>query len=217
VKVRHTARSGNSIIEVAISTLLISVLAGAIVLASMRAAGAFAQSSATGDLEARAARAMRRVVAELIGARWSTITPVPAVPFGSDDLEFERPADTAGGAVTWGTRSQILLELASGEADNGLDDNQNGLIDERSIVLVRDVGLASQNRVTVVNGIGELLEGEQLNALDDNGNGLIDEAGLAFSSAGGTLNIRLTVQRTGPGGAILSRTQTMDLVLRNRI
>jgi hypothetical protein len=159
---------------------------------------------------------MRRVVSELIGARWSTIDPVPAVPFGSDDLEFERPADTAAGAVTWGSRSQILLELVTGEADNGLDDNGNGLVDERSIVLVHDVGLASERRVTIVNGIGELLEGEVLNALDDNGNGLIDEAGLSFSSDEGTLNIRLTVQRTGPGGEILSRTQAMDLVLRNR-
>jgi hypothetical protein len=78
------------------------------------------------------------------------------------------------------------------------------------------VGLASERRVTIVNGIGELLEGEVLNALDDNGNGLIDEAGLSFSSDEGTLNIRLTVQRTGPGGEILSRTQAMDLVLRNR-
>ena len=47
-------------------------------------------------------------------------------------------------------------------------------------------------------------------------NGLIDEAGLSFSADLGILNIRLTVQRTGPGGAILSRTQALDLVLRNR-
>ena len=185
-------------------------------MTSMRAAGAFAQSSATGDLDARSARAMRRVSAELLGARWSTIDPLPALPFGSDDLEFEHSADTAGGAVAWGTRSRIQMELAGGELDNGLDDDGNGLVDERSIVLVHDADLPSERRATILSGVGELLEGELPNVLDDNGNGLIDEGGLSFSAQDGTLTIRLTVQRTGPGGRVLTRTQTLDLVLRNQ-
>ena len=118
----------------------------------MRAAGAFAQSSATGDLDARTARAMRRMAAELIGARWATLVPVPAPPFGADGLEFERPGDTAAGVVTWGSRSQILLELATGELDNGLDDDGDGLVDERSIALVQDLGLPSEQRATILSG-----------------------------------------------------------------
>ncbi len=212
----RASRSGFSIVEVAISTVLFVSLTGAIVMASTQAAGTFAQSSATGDLNARAARALQRVSEELIGARWVNVTPMPTFPADSASLEFECPVDTTGGTVTWGGRRQIALQLAVGEVDNGLDDNGNGLIDERSIALVEDPGGPNERRTVIVNGVSELLEGEQSNAVDDNGNGLADEAGLSFTEVNGKLIIRLTLQRQGPGGNIMTRTQQMELVLRNR-
>ena len=213
--VRHSPRSGLSIVEVAISTVLLASLTGAIIMATLRASATYGQSAATGDLNARSSRAIHRVSKELVGARWSSVTPRPLLPFDTDNLEFECPLDTAAGAVTWAPRRQIALQLQTGELDNGLDDNGNGLIDELSIVLVESPGLPGERRTVIVNGVSELLEGELPNAVDDNGNGLADEAGLSFVRVQNRLVVRLSLEELDADGNHLIRTVETSVRLRN--
>jgi hypothetical protein len=204
-----------SAVEMTVVVLLCALLLGSITMALERASSIFEHGTAAGDVNARAARALFRVSQELIGARRSTLAPAPALPFGTDTLEFETAVDTAGSVITWGPRRQIALQLAAGELDNGVDDDGDGLIDERSIVRVDNPGLPGVRRTVLVNGVGELLEGEVLNAADDNGNGLIDEAGLCFSEEDGALVVRLTLERIGPERELLRRTQQVSVFLRN--
>ena len=209
------SRSGMSTIEMAIVTILLATLLGSIALAMERAVATFERSSANGDINARAARAIHRISQEMLGAREATLAPAPVLPFGSNSLEFEVPQTTAAGTVVWSPRRQIALQLGTGELDNGIDDDGDGLVDERSVVRVDDPGLPGERRVVLVNGVAELLQGELPNAVDDNGNGLIDEAGLSFSDENGALVIRLTLERIGPDNDLMQRTQSVSVVLRN--
>jgi hypothetical protein len=66
-----------------------------------------------------------------------------------------------------------------------------------------------------VNGVREALEGEAFNGLDDNGNGLVDERGLAIELDGDVLTVHLSLERRGPDGAPIVRTQQTSVRLRN--
>ena len=61
-------------------------------------------------------------------------------------------------------------------------------------MLIRDVGLASEQPTILATGLAPLLQGESANGLDDNANGLDDERGLSFErTAAGRVVIRLTL------------------------
>ena len=73
----------------------------------------------------------------------------------------------------------------------------------------------NEQRTVLVNGVSAFLEGELANGTDDNTNGIIDERGLCFDLEGDTLNVRLSLERVGPGQRLIVRTQTVSIALRN--
>jgi hypothetical protein len=107
------------------------------------------------------------------------------------------------------------LELETGEQDNGLDDNGNGLVDEGVIVWTENPGLVDERRVIRSHWVREYLEGELPNGLDDNGNGLRDERGLCFSIEGDVLTIRITLERRDDDGRIHTKTVQTSVRVRN--
>jgi hypothetical protein len=117
--------------------------------------------------------------------------------------------------VSWDLPSSLSLELDTGEIDNGLDDDGDGLIDERRLVLTRNVGGPNTITTVLCNGIPELAEGEVANGLDDNGNGVVDEAGFNVRKVGDLLTVRLTVQAPAGGGQIITSTLSTSIVLHN--
>lgn len=99
--------------------------------------------------------------------------------------------------------------------DNGLDDNGNGLIDERRVLLVPDTATPAE-LVSLGSQVRELAEGELPNGLDDNGNGIADEAGLWFRHDGsGTLTVSLSLERLDGRGGSIVRTLTTSVRMRN--
>ena len=120
------------------------------------------------------------------------------------------------GAPILGAPTRFTLELSPSEIDNGLDDDGNGLIDERLLVRITNPGDPDEQRSVLARGVRALLEGEVDNGLDDNGNGLADEAGFALDMDGGVLSVRLSLEIVDPeGGDNIIRTLETSLTLRN--
>lgn len=207
--------AGLSLIEVLFATALIGLVLGSVAMAARRGSAAFRRSAANAALDAHAARALQRIVRELAGARGATLLPTPDPPFGSAALEYQLALGHAGGDVLWSAPARLAAELEPGELDDGLDDDGDGLVDEHVVRMVRDVGLPGEQRVVLARGVRVLLEGELDNGADDNGNGLIDERGLSFDLVGGTLTVRLSVERLGPDGETMTRTLETSVMIRN--
>jgi len=214
------SRSGTGLIETLIAVSLSLLLLGGIVQSTNRGLAAFRSGSANNDVESRAARALNRIVGELLGASAGNVQPDLTTPPGnptvwSPAIDFRVGEERLAGAVQWSAPRRLAWVLASGELDNGVDDNGDGLADEGSIVFVVDPGTADERSVVLANGVRELLEGESFNGLDDNGNGLIDEGGLAFDLSGSVLTVRFSLERIGPDGLPIVRTQQVSIRLRN--
>lgn len=212
-------RSGASLVETLIAVSMSLLLLGGVVQSTNRGLAAFRTGSANNDVESRAARALNRIVGELLGASAGNLQPDLTTPPGnptawSTAIDFRVGEEWLAGAVQWSAPRRLAWVLASGELDNDLDDNGDGLADEGSIVFLEAPGTADERRVVLANGVRELLEGESLNGLDDNGNGLIDEGGLVFDLDGQVLTIRFSLERIGPEGSIV-RTQQVSIRLRN--
>ncbi len=215
----HKTR-GFTVFETLLSLiLLVGVLAGTAMIVR-RGFALFHTSSASGDINARGTRALDRVARELRGAGIGTIqqdlvTPAGMDKFWSPQLDYRLALDWAAGAVVWSPDKRLVLELETGEVANDIDDNGNGLVDEGKLVLLENPGLATERRVVLANGVSELLEGELPNGVDDNGNEIVDEAGLCFDREGNVLTVRLSLERVGPNGDVLVRTQRDSIIIRN--
>jgi hypothetical protein len=96
----------------------------------------------------------------------------------------------------------------AGELDDGLDNNDNGMIDECRLVLLPDV-LGGGPEIGLAGYVTRFAEGELANGIDDNGDGDVDEPGFsidweplvvgATGDRGGRIVLQLTLERSsGP-------------------
>jgi hypothetical protein len=189
---------------------LVMWMAGSVTRSSRTAYGT---SSLQQAAETKARRAVDKLVAELAAAGEATLI-VPGVPGPEDGIEFLKATGVVAGAVAWSAPVRIVSELDPGEAHDGLDDDGDGAIDERRLVIVRDAGLPAERRIVVCKGVASLLEGESEDGDDDNGNGLVDEAGFSITLAAKVLTIRLSVEEHGGDGGVAIATVETAVRLR---
>ncbi len=215
LKGSNRVRAGFTITEVALGIALLAVFMGATGIAALRSADAFSAARRVDELQSETARVMTRVTGELVGTGTGVLAPDPDTDWGTGVFGFRYPIGFNAGAVTWGNLQTIGFEYAAGEIDDGADNNGDGLVDEGQIVLVRDVGLASQRRVVICSNVAELGEGEIVNNLDDNGNGVRDEAGFNVQRVGDVLTVRVTLQGIGETGVLMERSMSGSVRLRN--
>ena len=202
--------------------VILTIMMGGSVMLMKRGRDLHRWAAVTGDLNSRAARGVSRINRTLLGCGFDALTPDLTTPAGADtvwsstlDLQLGDDWDSDNDVVIWGNSTRIQLELEPSEIDNGADDDGDGLVDEHRVVLIRNFGAADEQQVVLVNGVSEFLEGETFNGLDDNGNGMVDEEGLCFSLDGSVLSVQLTLQRLGPDGSTVTRTQGTTIGLRN--
>lgn len=219
---KKTRRDGFTIIEMAIVFSLMAVVLASASMAVKRGNDLFEQVTATSEVSARAGRSMERIVRELRSASQITfaqnLTTPQAAPskVWSPRLDYQTALDWDGVAVVWDVAQRFDLEMGTGEVDNGVDDNGNGLVDERTLVLLANPGQADELRAVIATGVAELLEGELPNGADDNGNQMDDERGFCLElDDNNALTIRLTLERMGPDGRLIVRTQQDTILLRN--
>ncbi|MFN0006575.1 MAG: prepilin-type N-terminal cleavage/methylation domain-containing protein [Planctomycetota bacterium] len=207
---------GFSLVEMAVSLAVLGLLLGLVAMIQERGNNASEEALARASAEARLRRALDRVAADLTGIGRTLLFPDPTTPFGSSTATFQHPSGVSGtGAVLWDTPSRIEILLDPRETDNGIDDDGDGLADERRLVRTVNVGTGSQRSTTLCNGIPELMGGETVNGLDDNGNGITDEAGFNIRRTGDLLTVRLSVQQAFGDGQVATATMETSIVLHN--
>lgn len=221
------ARSGGSLIEVLVVIAVLALLIGIAGFAMTRSRGAYDQGMVSADVEVQARRCLDRIATDLLSASAASIrvddlappAPANAVTW----LDFRPVTGFAGGAVT-DPQHRLRLVLDPAEADNGADDNGNGLVDECRLELQTDV-VGSPQAVGLVSGVRRLAEGEFANGIDDNGDGRVDEPGFnvvweptqsgATGERGGRLRMQLTLVRRVRGGRLVTRTVTTTVRVRS--
>lgn len=209
------ARGGFTLIEVLLSVAILGSLLGTVFLVQHQGQNAARASSAELLASLRASRVIDRVVRELQCMGGDAATPSPTSSLGTDVLTFQVSQGVTAGAVAWSSSRRLELLMAPNELDNGLDDDGDGMIDERALLLTYDVGTGGERRTTLCDSIPELAPGETVNALDDNGNGVADERGFNLHRTGDVLEVRVTVQGQGPEGSVVSASVETSIRVRN--
>lgn len=208
-------RAGFTLIESLISVALLAVLFLAVLQTSSRASDAFDEGGVEHELWTRTQRALERIATEVELGDAGLLSAAVTSDLGASEVTFRTPVDFVAGAVVWSEPLRIAAELEPGELDDGLDNDDDGFIDERQVVRISAPGSADEQRLVLARGVAELQDGELDNDVDDNANGLIDEPGLAFSAAGNLLTIRLTCRSRDEGGRVLTKTAATALRLWN--
>lgn len=209
-------RAGLTLIELVIAVTLLGTMLGSVALVSGTSRRAFQRGVVTSALEIRSSAAMGAVVGVLESATLAGLTPDPLPGLNTSQLRFTQATGFSGEVALTAPLAQLGLELEPDEADNGLDDDGDGLVDERQLVLTERVGLATERRRVLTRSVTELLEGELPNGVDDNGNGLVDEQGFVVERRGSALDVQLTLGRaTGDGRESAARTARTSIMLRN--
>lgn len=211
---RPVARRGFTLVELAVSLTILASILTALGWFQITSQSSYRQTAARAEAESKARHASVRVMAELTGVGTNTLIPDPTSNFGTSTLVFQKPTAVSNvGVVTWGTPSR--LELQNDEADDGVDNDGDGLIDERRLVLVRGVGTAAEKTIVICHGVPEMAPGEFDNNIDDDLDGLVDEAGFNVRRTSDLLRISLTVERALSDGTSIESTMNTALVLRN--
>jgi prepilin-type N-terminal cleavage/methylation domain-containing protein len=208
--------AGFTVIELLVSVTVMGIVLTALGLVQARSATETKVMQARATAESRARRALDRVAEELTGVGHSLIFPDPSSNFGTSVLTYQRATGvTNAGVVTWNTPSRVELQLDPRELDNGVDDNGDGLVDERRLVFTRNFGTANAQTAVLCTGIPKLAPGELANGIDDNGNGVIDEAGFNVRRIGDLLTLRITVQQPYAGNQVATVSLETSIVLHN--
>ncbi len=212
----RSGRSGFTMVEAVVAAALLVIMSSVALLASNTGLGAFESARANTRAEARLQRALKRASFELMPSSWDMVGPLNLDDeFGSSFVTFQTPAGFANDAIVWGPVNWLGLELEPGEQDNGVDDDGDGLVDERQLVLVRDQGGADEIRSVLTHNVREFLEGEEDNNVDDNGNDVTDERGFNAHRDGDVLTLRLSIEEFGDKTGTVVRTLTTSVRLRN--
>lgn len=191
-------QAGFTLMEVAVAVGVLGMVLGSVGMFAARSNQASKALMTRADAEARARRALERVADELVGVGQSLLFPDPTTAMGTATLTYQRPAGvSAAGVVQWNQPSRVELQLEPGELDDGDDDDGDGLVDERRLVLVRSAGTATEQQVVLCNGLCEMGLGESANGVDDDGDGTVDEAGFSVRRIGDLLLLSVCVQPAG--------------------
>jgi len=197
-----------------IVTVLMTIVFGALVLFGNRGASALGTGSVQSALDTQARRTVARMGDELLPSGFTVITPSLDPP-GASSLTYRRSEGVVGGRIRWGEPLRLEFAYETGEIDDGLDNNGNGLIDEGVVRWTRDVGTPDEQSVILCHGVAELGEGELANGLDDDGDGMIDEPGLLFERQGDLVKVSLTLVRVDERQSRLTSTLETWMQPRN--
>lgn len=210
-------RAGFTLVELTIAAALLAVVLGSVALVAGTSERMYRTESLHSHLEAQAGRTIQVVCEELRTAGSDTLSPAPTTGVATSSVQYVQARGFEGGEVQWSPLRRLELEYELGELDDGLDNNDNGLVDERRLVLVEAPGTADERRRVLTRWVAELLEGESANGLDDNGNGLVDEPGFSLEGNGRAVTVRFTLERRTLEGTLLRRTAVSSVRPRNAL
>jgi Tfp pilus assembly protein PilV len=206
-------RAGLTMVEILISTVIFAAVLGLVGLTMITGTGAYEQDMESSKQISKSSSLLDSTLKKLTMVQATSLNPDPTAPWGASSLQFRQLDDWTAGAIVWSDLRRLEWQLATGELNNGLDDNANGLVDEGRVVLITDDGGLNELTTTLGKDVAEYLEGETANGLDDNANGLIDERGLCFERKGKVLIVRLTTLTVGDHGSVTPKSSTSAIKL----
>ena len=216
MKKQTDTQAGFSLVEMVVAVSIFFLVIAGVSIVGDASDRAYRTGTTTAQLEAQAAQAIGRIVAELSIAGIDTFVTPPTAGIPSAQLEYLKAVGLVDGEVQWTPLRRLRREYEAGEIDDGLDNNGNGLVDECCVVLTENLGLSDERRLVLTRWVPELLVGEVANGVDDNGNGLVDEPGFCVERAGEAFVVRLSLQRRDAHGRLLNRTASTSTRIRNR-
>ncbi|MCY3004182.1 MAG: hypothetical protein NTV21_20495 [Planctomycetota bacterium] len=211
-------RRGHSIVEVTIAATVLMSVFGAVGVVTQRGARVSEEGISSTTVENAARRAVDRVASELTNCQAASLPLPPASQRAANLIEFQRAEGYAGGNVLLSNERRLLRVASPGDANDGLDNDSDGLVDEGDLVLIPDTSDPDSPNVVLATGVAEMTAGEIAgNSVDDNGNGLIDEPGVSFvwDANGLVVRILVTLQRVGAQGQVYTRTSETTVGIRN--
>lgn len=209
------ARAGFSMLELLICVGLLGLVFASLGLVSRTSQGVYRQSSQASAIEARTRQTVDRVV-DLLATMIRTMSfPDPAAPGWNEEINFVQAAGVVGGALVWGPPQRLTLEMDDGEAEDGVDNDGDGLVDECRLVLLTNPGAVDERRVVLCRGVRYMAEREVANGADDNGNGLIDERGFCLQRQDDVMHVLLTLEDVDDAGRPVVCSVSTSLRIRN--
>jgi prepilin-type N-terminal cleavage/methylation domain-containing protein len=179
---RLRGSSGFTLLEILIALALLAILVGKVTVILNTSSRFLNQNMADVMLEDQAHRALDRVAYAILSSDRGTLLPEAEKPLFTSDLDYRVSLGVENGVVVWndpenigvgaqpnqlvwrsnprtpGERrvvwSNIVRPFLEGEIQNGVDDNDNGIVDERGISFV-----LFRNSVTIRMTLGRELAG----------------------------------------------------------
>ncbi|MBI3273407.1 MAG: prepilin-type N-terminal cleavage/methylation domain-containing protein [Planctomycetes bacterium] len=188
---RRPRPTGFTLLELVVALAILLVLLGAAIQVTLQGQAGYETDTLALTLEGDGRRVIDQIAHEVRQAAASTL--VPATPAASTSLSFKMNTGYGASGVQLGPLFAYAFALESGEFDNGLDDNRNGLTDEG--VVTRQV--AGGVPVTIARYVRK--------------NGLT----FTWNAATSTLQLALVLERLDSRGQLLSRTVKTSVKLRN--
>lgn len=207
--------SGVTLIETIIATILLASLVAGIYSVLFRGMDFYDQGVTAAGLDRRAQHALEQISDELVLSGLDVVTPVAIPPYATGTITLQRNLGWSGDQVSWGPPTVFELQPDPGDPADGVDNNGNGLVDEKILVRYEMTAGGATRRTVLTRWVRPLLEGEIDNNRDDNGNGLIDEPGFCLDRIGDVWTLRLSLERNDGAGRRVTRTLESAVTPRN--
>lgn len=158
---RLGVRAGFTVLEMVLALALLAVISFKVQAAFKAAQDAYDEDARRAEVESQARQVMRQIAFAVLGANRETLIPEEARPLSASSMRFQVHLGIQDGAVVWSDPERIALDevqrqvfwsenpdtaseqrvvwsnlvtpFLGGEIPNGIDDNGNGLIDERGL------------------------------------------------------------------------------------
>ncbi|MDB2576698.1 prepilin-type N-terminal cleavage/methylation domain-containing protein [Planctomycetota bacterium] len=209
-------RGGFTLLEILIALTILALLLSSVGLLASGSKNAFSRGTTVSAMELRTGLTSDVIQRELSLALTGSLSPEIQSGQRVTELTYVRAVGWEGETTITTAPRTLRFELDPAEANNGADDDGDGLIDEGILVLIEDVGLPTERRRILARGLAEYAEGEVFNGVDDNGDGLADESGFAIERMGAALEVTVTLEQRPPGREeTIQRTLRSSILLRN--
>jgi len=157
----HRTRAGFTLLEMIISVGLVALVVTNIVMAMDSSTKAYEAGASRVEVEDQARRTLDRIALAVMGSSREGLAPGQEFPFDTDSLTYQLNLGYQDGEVVWSDPERIrreevaaqitwsknpgipgeqrvvwtkwVSEYMKGEVLNGIDDNGNGLIDEKGL------------------------------------------------------------------------------------
>jgi hypothetical protein len=204
-----THRRGSTLLEVVVAAGILAMVLGIPLMLVRSSERLQSTTTSRAELQARARRVLDRIAERLESASQLQAMAI-------DGFDFQLATGWDGTAVIWSPLERLELVPATNDPDDGVDNDRDGLVDEKDLVWTRDVGLASEQVTQLCDDVPETMIGETPgDNVDDNGNGLVDEPGVAFEFLTERIVVRIGLVGRDSSGDRVEHLAERGIALRN--